>query len=68
MNYEYKKLRGRIIERFESYRKFAKAIHVSAVAVSNKLNGKTQFSQRDVELWAGTLEICKYDYGEYFYT
>lgn len=66
--YAYRKLKGRIIELYGSQAAFAKDIGLSCNSISKKLNRKTEFSQSDVEKWAGILKISRQDYGEYFYT
>lgn len=67
MQYKYLKLRGRIIERFESQGKFAEIIGLSENSVSKKLNGISGFSQEDIQKWSSILEIPKDDYGLYFF-
>lgn len=68
MNFEYRKLRGRIIEKFGSQGKFAEFLNVSEVTVSNKLRGVTQFSQDDIVNWCEALEIPLDEAGAYFFT
>lgn len=68
MPYKYNKLRGRIIEKFGSIRAFVKELDMSEVSVSKKLNGKTGFSQEDMDTWAEILDIQLSEYGEYFFT
>lgn len=68
MSFEYRKLRGRIVEKFGTVSNFAEHIGVSIVSVSNKLRGVTQFSQNDIVLWCETLEIPLSDSGTYFFT
>jgi len=65
--FEYRKLRGRIVEKFGTYGNFAEDINVSLVTVSNKLRGVTQFSQDDIVLWCEALEIPLSDSGAYFF-
>lgn len=67
MSFEYRKLRGRIVEKFGTYGNFAEKINVSMVTVSNKLRGVTQFSQDDIVLWCEALEIPLSDSGAYFF-
>ena len=66
-NKMYKKLRLRIIEKFDSQQAFAEHIGVSSVTVSNKLRGITQFSQDDIVLWCDALEIPVDESGAYFF-
>ena len=67
MAYTYKRLRGRIVEKYGSQEKFAKKIGISRVSVSKKLNGVTGFSQNDIEDWALALDIKSPDYPSYFF-
>ena len=48
MEFDYSKLRGRIIEKFGSIKAFAKAYGLSHVTMSNKLNGKVAISMDDI--------------------
>lgn len=66
--YQYKKLRGRIIEKFGTQEKFAKEIGISETALSKKMQCKTGISQSDICLWSKLLGISPNDYGEYFFT
>lgn len=63
----YNKLRGKIIELFESQENFAKELGISKTSVSKKMNGKSGFSQKDIIKWAKLLEIDSKDYGTYFF-
>ena len=67
MAFEYRKLRGRIIEMYGNQGNFALKLGVSEVTVSNKLTGKTQFSQDDIILWCEVLEIDLSEAGAYFF-
>lgn len=68
MPYNYRKLRGRIIEKFGSQDNFAKVIGISNNSLSKKLNCKTGFSQSDITNWSKLLEIDSSEYGAYFFT
>ena len=65
--YQYRKLRGRIVEKYGSIRKFSNAIGISETATSNKLNGKTGLSQKDMEKWASLLDIDLSEFPEYYF-
>ena len=67
MHYQYKKLKGRIIEKYGSHKNFAKALGKSTNSVSRKLNCKTGFSQKDIVEWSRLLQIDKSEYSEYFF-
>ena len=62
----YKKLRGRIIEMYGSQLAFADHIKVSMQTVSRKLNGRINFSQKDIIVWSEALDIDLKDAGLYF--
>lgn len=67
--YDYRKLRGRIREKFGSERKFAEALGISNVAVSNKFNKKDGgLSQETISKWSELLEITPEEIGIYFFT
>lgn len=67
MEYDYSKLRGRIIEKFGTLEKFQKRLNVSSVMVSLKINNKARFSHDDISQWAELLEIPIEDIGVYFF-
>ena len=62
----YKKLRGRIIEKFDTQQAFAEHIGVSMQTVSRKMNGQAGFSQEDIINWCEALDINLKDAGLYF--
>lgn len=70
MNFDYRKLRGRIVEKFGSIKAFADAYGISTVTMSNKLNGKVAISQDDIVKMASCemLDIPPSRYHEYFFT
>lgn len=68
MPYEYKALRGRIVEKYDSQSNFAKVLGVSENSLSLKMNGKTGFSQSDIVKWQELLDIQTADIGHYFFT
>lgn len=66
--YEYKKLRGRIIEKFGTQERFSKEIGISETSLSKKMKCKTGISQADICLWSKLLDISPEEYGVYFFT
>ena len=68
LKFEYKKLKGRIVEKYDTREKFGEAIGLSNTSMSLKLNGQTSFSQADVIKWCKALDIDLHDVGDYFYT
>ena len=70
MQFDYSKLRGRIIEKFKSIKAFAKAYGRSYVTMSNKLNGKVAITPDDIVKMSAPefLDIEPSEYHTYFFT
>lgn len=70
MQFDYSKLRGRIIEKFGSITAFARAFGLSTVTMSKKLNGKVAVSMDDIVKMSAPelLDIQPCDYHTYFFT
>lgn len=68
INFTYAKLKGRIVEKYGSQKKFAEAAGISNVTVSMKLNGQKSFSQKDIIRWSGLLDIDLHDVGDFYYS
>lgn len=70
MAFDYRKLRGRIIEKFGSVKAFAEAYGLSSVTMSNKLNGKVAISMDDIVKMSAPemLDIQPSEYHTYFFT
>lgn len=70
MEFDYSKLRGRIIEKFGTIRAFAEAYGLSLVTMSNKLNGKVSISMDDIVKMSAPelLDIQPCEYHTYFFT
>ena len=67
-NPTYAKLKGRIVEKYNSQQCFAAHMGLSKQSVNRKLKCKSGFSQKDIERWATELNIEPEDYGTYFFT
>lgn len=67
LNFQYSKLRGKIVEVYGSQYKFAEALKISENSLSKKLNGKTQFRQDDIQTWCNLLGISVDEAGLYFF-
>ena len=67
INFDHTKLRSRIREVFQSESKFAKALGISPAAVSMKLNGKIDFTIKEVKASCKALKIEFYEVTEYFF-
>ena len=68
MSIQYNKLRGRIVEKFGSQARFAKAIGQSEQIVSAKLAGSSAFTQENIISWCEVLDIDQNDIGIYFFS
>lgn len=66
-NWDTRKLRGRIVEKYGSLSSFTKAVGISNTAMSKKMNCKAGISQNDVALWCELLDIRDDEIGAYFY-
>jgi len=67
-NYNYSKLKGRIIEKYGSQSGFASVLGVTQSTLSQKLNGHYNFSQDEINVISKHLEIEKEEIGTYFFT
>lgn len=69
MKFDYRKLIGRIIEKFGSQRAFAQAVGFTETTISKKLSGKMAITTDDIINWsdAKMLDIANQDIPEYFF-
>ena len=65
--YDYSKLRGRIIEKLGNCKKYATILGISDTALYNKLNNKVPFNQDEIlksmskdALDINSSEVCNY--------
>ena len=65
--FDTSKLRGRIVEKYGTYEAFFKKLDMSRVQASKKLNGKSEFTRKDVWKWSDLLDIDLKDVGLFFY-
>lgn len=65
--FDTSKLRGRIVEKYGTCSAFFKLLSISDVQSFNKLNGKSEFSRKDVLEWSRLLDIDLKDVGLFFY-
>lgn len=68
MAFNYRKLRGRIIEIYGSQAEFAKAMGFSERTLSLKLSGKRSWKQPEICLAIKLLKLSGDDIKEYFFT
>ena len=67
MDYDYSKLRGRIVEKYGSQSNFANRMNLSDNTVSRKMNSIVGFSREDILKWCDALDIKTKEIGEYFF-
>lgn len=68
MAFDYRKLKGKIIEKYENQYSFAKAMNWSERTLSLKLNGERAWNQSDIYKAITLLDIPDYEINEYFFT
>ena len=68
VEFDYSKLKGRIVEKLGTQSKLAELLHISNNALSRKLNNFISFSAEDIMKIISILEIDVNDIGIYFYT
>jgi transcriptional regulator with XRE-family HTH domain len=64
---DYKKLNGRIREYYDTYGKFAEALGISRSSLSQKINGRVDFTQSEIMRAVELLEINLSNIGLYFF-
>lgn len=67
LGFEYRKLRGRIVEKYGTLNAFFEKLKITNVQASKKINGKAGFSQEDIVEWCDLLDIDLIDVGPFFY-
>ncbi len=68
MAFDYNKLRGKIVEKYGSQSKFAKAMNWSERTLSCKMSGKIPWKQTDICIAISLLGLSENDIQEYFFT
>ena len=68
VRFNYAKLKGRIKEKCGSQREFARALGISEMALSCKVQGHTYFTQSEIWRCAEILEIEPNEVAAYFFT
>lgn len=67
VRFDNRKLRGRIIEKFESQGNFAKEMMLSERSMSLKMNGIVDFSQSEIDRAITLLKIPDNQIKDYFF-
>ncbi|WP_315265028.1 DUF739 family protein [Tannerella forsythia] len=68
MVFDYRKLRGQIIEHFGTQKAFAEALGVSTRTLSLKLNSRIPFTQDEIAKAINLLQAEPHDIKAYFFT
>lgn len=68
MEFDYSKLRGRIVEKFGNISQFSKELKITRTSVNMKLNNRMNFTRSDMIEWSRLLDIPKEELGCYFFT
>lgn len=68
VNYDYSKLRGRIVEKYGTVTAFSAALGSNVNTVLSKLNGLTGWKMQDIEASLSLLDISRDEIGRYFFT
>jgi transcriptional regulator with XRE-family HTH domain len=68
IGFDYSKLRGKIKEVFNTQAAFAKEMGMSKTSLSEKLNNKVEFTQKEIKKAIELLHIPKEEIPMYFFT
>lgn len=68
MEFDFSKLRGRIVEKYNSQAEFSRVLGVVPLTVSRKVNGETPFTSTEITKWCDKLEIPTDEIQTYFFT
>lgn len=64
---KYNKLKGKIVEKYGTQKKFAQAINEYNSSVSGKLTGRIGFTRADILKWSKALDISTEDIGTFYF-
>lgn len=68
MEFDYSKLRGRIVEKYRTITAFAEALGCAVQTISSKLNGEIGITKPETIAWCKMLNIPMEEIGIYFFT
>ena len=68
LEFDYSKLKGKIVEKYGSQGNFADAIPVSENQLSSYMTGKKRFTTRIIDRMVVLLDIPVGEIGSYFFT
>lgn len=64
---KFPKLRGAIYAKYTGLSEFATDMGLARVTISNKMNGKSSWSAKDIRRVCRLLDIAPENIGEYFF-
>lgn len=67
MSFDYRKLKGRIKECYDTQDNFAKALNIGRTGLSQRLNNHIDFSQKEISRAYVLLNLSKEEIPEYFF-
>ena len=67
-NFNYSALEGKIKQYYDTQDNFAKAIPMARSTLNQKLQGKVDFTSKNIYTIANLLNISQEDIGKYFFT
>lgn len=67
IEFNYSKLRGRIVEKCGTQEEFAKRINKDRSSINLTLNNKRDFTQKEIVAACDVLDISSNDIGQYFF-
>ena len=65
--FDYRKLKGRIKEKFNTQDNFAVALGIGRVSLSQRLNNQLEFDSKEIFNSIKLLELTENDIPEYFF-
>lgn len=68
MEFDYSKLRGRIIEKYKTIGNFCDKFGITQTAMGDKLHNRARFKQTDIIKIMKLLDIKQEEIPEFFYT
>lgn len=67
MEFDYSKLRGRIVEKYGTITRFSDDFGITKSVMSRKLNGDTRFTSSDIIKIQKMLDVPQEEIGAYFF-
>ena len=67
VQFDYSRLRGRIVERYGTLRAFVNELPIGSVAFTQKMKGRVAFKNDEIITMAEKLDIGKNEIPDYFF-